>query len=628
MSGDVRGFFHVCCRGPYREVVWEIVHALLESRLYERSASIELGVLGDHDQQRAVERLLKPFERFHIAYRSSDIKQYEFPTLDLLQKACQTWAGPVYYLHTKGVTRSPFDQYARYWRLLMLDEVVTNHERCISELESADTVGTNWRWNHYSGNFWWARASHINLLPEIRGLQRCPRPITSDPVWNQRLQCEFWIGMVRGRFICAGYSGLDLYQQLRWTTSASQIINDLLAAGGGRRFVELSMDGRSPYFDAVVAESKLAVSYLPRRDPLAEQDFLSAEPPGGGYDLILVDTWHESEHCLAVMERCLPKLSDRGVLVVHDSNPPSEWHQRPADEFVAGTEWNGQVWQAVVSFRMRHPTWEVFTVDTDWGCTVIRPSRPARRKLGASLDKLDWATLEPNRTRLLNVVDVGHFRRSLYAEPYLAGRAQLTSRTELINFLISVRGLDSYLEIGLGDGGNLAQVIAPIRQSVDPNAEATYWMSSDDFFAQDHGLERYDLIFIDGLHEEDQCLRDLGNSLQRLSEEGFIVAHDANPPTEWHQRPLTDFEPGSEWNGAVWRALVRFRHAHPEVELRTFDIDWGCAVLWRCTERSSSAWQGRLPNLDWNYFDAHRHELLSLVLASATELHKLLGCPP
>jgi hypothetical protein len=127
-------------------------------------------------------------------------------------------------------------------------------------------------------------------------------------------------------------------------------------------------------------------------------------------------------------------------------------------------------------------------------------------------------------------------------------------------------------------------------------------MSSDDFFAQDHGLERYDLIFIDGLHEEDQCLRDLDNSLQRLSEEGFIIAHDVNPP-----------------------ALVRFRQAHPQVELCTFDVDWGCAVLWRCTEKSGFAWQGRLSNLDWNYFDAHRHELLSLVPASRAELRKLLG---
>ena len=121
--------------------------------------------------------LIRPFRRFRIAFRSSDLDEYEFPTLGLLQDACQTWTGPVYYLHTKGVSHSPHDQYARYWRQLMLDEVVTNHERCLAELTAADAVGTNWAGDHYSGNFWWARSSHIRRLPDIRGLQRFPRPI-------------------------------------------------------------------------------------------------------------------------------------------------------------------------------------------------------------------------------------------------------------------------------------------------------------------------------------------------------------------------------------------------------------------------------------------------------------------
>ena len=60
----------------------------------------------------------------------------------------------MYYLHTKGVGRSPFDQDARYWRRLMVDEVVSNYEHCLTELGSADTVGTNRRSNQYSGNFW------------------------------------------------------------------------------------------------------------------------------------------------------------------------------------------------------------------------------------------------------------------------------------------------------------------------------------------------------------------------------------------------------------------------------------------------------------------------------------------
>ena len=627
MSRDVRGFLHVCCVGTFREVTREIVHALLESGLYDRSVAIELGVLGDEAEQQVVETLIRPFERFQIAFRSNDIGEYEFPTLGLLQDACQTWTGPVYYLHTKGVTRSPYDQYSRYWRQLLLDEVVTNHQRCLAELAAADAVGTNWSSNHYSGNFWWARAPHIRRLPDIRGLQRLPRRIMADPVLNKRVQCEFWLAMTQGRFANVGCSGADLYRALHWTTSVADIINELLVAGAGRHFAELSMDGPSPYFGAVVADSKVSVSYRSETSACPEQDFLAADPPDGGYDVIFVDTWHEPIHTLDVIERCLPKVCPDGVLVVHDSNPPSAWHQRPVEEFQPGSDWNGQVWRAVVEFRTRHPQCEVFTVDTDWGCTVIRPSRRACQDTGAaSVDRLDWAAFERERSGLLNLVDVAWFRRHLYADPYLAGRASLVTRTQVLNVLISINGLDSYLEIGVGTGENLAQIIAPIRQSVDPCADATYQMTSDDFFACGLGLDRYDLIFVDGLHEQDQCRRDLEHALARLSDRGWIVAHDANPPTEWHQRPVEQFEPGSDWSGTVWKALIRFRSEHPELELCTLDVDWGCALLRRRTGnvRPDSALD--LPDtLDWVFFAEHRRELLNLVPASTEELRKLFA---
>jgi predicted O-methyltransferase YrrM len=225
----------------------------------------------------------------------------------------------------------------------------------------------------------------------------------------------------------------------------------------------------------------------------------------------------------------------------------------------------------------------------------------------------------------LSLLDKVRAVQALYADPFLAGSASLVSRTELLNVLISVNGLDSYLEIGVAAGRNLAQIIAPIRQSVDPYADATYRMTSDDFFACGIGLDRYDVIFIDGLHEEAQCRRDLENALARLSDRGWIVAHDANPPTEWHQRPVEQFQPGSNWNGTVWKALIRFRSEHPELELRTLDVDWGCALLRRRAANVRPDSGPELPDtLDWVFFAEHRRELLNLVPASGEELRNLL----
>jgi len=42
-----------------------------------------------------------------------------------------------------------------------------------------------------------------------------------------------------------------------------------------------------------------------------------------------------------------------------------------------------------------------------------------------------------------------------------------------------------------------------------------------------------------------------------------IIVHDSNPPTQWHQRSGAEYAPGSEWNGTAWKAILRFRLAHP-----------------------------------------------------------------
>lgn len=490
-TGDVRGFLHVCCIGNYREVTWEIVHALLESRLYDRSAAIDVGLLGSPAEQRVIEEMLAPFERFRITVRSADVDEYEFPTLGVLQDACQTWDGPVYYLHTKGVSYSPVNQYSRYWRRLMLDWIVTNHERCLADLSKVDTVGVNWSGDHYSGNFWWARSSHIRRLPHIRDLRLNPREISRDEsvdgrpasgrgmgsVWNTRLQCEHWLQMAPARVGVVGpRRKLHLYRELCWTVSADQIVAELVDAMGAEHVAELTED-----------------------DPVAEQ------PPHGGYDVIRIDLRDDPAGLLSLIERSLEMLSGDGAVVVRHSNPPSAWHQRPAAEFTPGSEWTGQVWRAVAAFRDRHPSCQVFTVDTDWGVTVIRPSRrPLQPSISGSVDDLGWAEFANRRAELLNLVDVAWFRRYLYAEPYLAGSARPSNGTDLSNIVIAAEGLDSYLRIGAATGEELTTVIAPIRHEVDPENPSP-----------GGGYERYDVIRFDGT--------DFAQALTRLSDRGWII---------------------------------------------------------------------------------------------------------
>ena len=606
----------VCCLGSYRAITTELIERIMASRLYEASESIDIALLGGAADRAVVEELVRPHDRFRIAYTSDHLDDYEFPALGVLQDACRDWTGFAYYLHSKGVSRHPADQHGRYWRQLMLDRIVDGHAECIASLEEYDAVGTNWRGNHYSGNFWWARSEHIARLPDIRSLRQSPRLITRDRVWNVRLQCEFWIGMAPGRFANLGVSGLDLDGTFRWTHDAADVVGELLAANGGDRYLELAIDGPSPYFQRVPASIKRAVSLGERSERLASAD-LAEVVEDGPFDVVFVDTWHEESVCHSAIEASLDLLSPSGAILVHDSNPPTEWHGRPASDFRPGDEWNGDAWRAVVRFRRERPDIDVRTVDTDWGCTIIRPGVRARDPL-PTVDRLDWATFERRRSELLNLVSLDRLQRDLYATRYVTGQAQITTRTDVINGLISHFGYERYLEIGVGEGENFQYVIAAVRHGVDPECPATFRMSSTEFFARDLGCREYDLIFIDGLHEEVQCLDDIEHALARLSMGGSIVVHDANPPTDWHQRPASEYQPGEPWNGTVWKAIVRLRHDRPTLPVVTLDVDWGCAVI-----RPDAQVQVPPPPLapvTWDAFDAHRTELLNLMTPTWSNL--------
>jgi hypothetical protein len=208
-------------------------------------------------------------------------------------------------------------------------------------------------------------------------------------------------------------------------------------------------------------------------------------------------------------------------------------------------------------------------------------------------------------------------------EPRGTSGAELRTRTDVLNALASRFGLERYLEIGLGEPSrNFEHIVARVRESVDPNADATFRMPSDEFFADGLGSETYDLVFIDGLHEADQCLRDIENSLRRISPNGFIVLHDANPRTEWYQRPVEDYVPGSDWNGTVWKAVVRFRERHPELAVFTVDVDEGCTVI-RASGGDPVPLSPEPPEkLYWALLERHRKEWLNLI--SSDEFRALL----
>lgn len=201
------------------------------------------------------------------------------------------------------------------------------------------------------------------------------------------------------------------------------------------------------------------------------------------------------------------------------------------------------------------------------------------------------------------------------------------TRTDILNYLLSFLNRDTtYLEIGVRNpNDNFAVIQANTKYSVDPGLEfkenpVDFQLTSDDFFSQlqkgeilSRGIQ-FDVIFIDGLHLAEQVDRDIANALKFIKEDGFIVLHDCNPPTEWHAREDYYFANSPAklyWNGTTWKAFLKFRF-DDSVYSCCVDSDWGVGIISK-THQIGNAISVQNPFYEYNVLDNNRKEYLNLL---------------
>jgi len=183
------------------------------------------------------------------------------------------------------------------------------------------------------------------------------------------------------------------------------------------------------------------------------------------------------------------------------------------------------------------------------------------------------------------------------------------SRSNLINYLIGLYGYKSYLEIGVDIGTNFEQVICNYKVGVDPAnkyEKLTYNITSDEFFAQND--EKFDIVFIDGLHISEQVVKDIQNSLDVLNPKGTIVMHDCLPINEAAQ---SRERLGDHWNGDVWKAFAHYRK-DPDLVMFTINTDQGLGFI----KRGNQVVFDVPENLDYPFFVKNANELMNVVNVS------------
>ena len=181
---------------------------------------------------------------------------------------------------------------------------------------------------------------------------------------------------------------------------------------------------------------------------------------------------------------------------------------------------------------------------------------------------------------------------------------------------------------------NFNKINSKTKYSVDPGLEfksnpVDFKLTSDGFF---HELEqgkilnkkiKFDVIFIDGLHTAEQVDKDIINAIKYIKNDGFIVLHDCNPPTEFHARESHQYRISpamSQWNGTVWKAFLKQRNK-PDIFSCCIDSDFGIGILTKAIQLGS---QPKKSNPFYEYIILNEDRTDALNLLSFEHFKKLI----
>jgi hypothetical protein len=167
-----------------QKILDEISSYILESKIYEDLDFINLELVGDPNIRFDV-------PKSRINFNGEDARQWEFPTLlKIIEHSKNNPEDNILYIHTKGssnhvgVSEYQWIEDVRNYHLYFN---ITKYKDSLEYLKEYDCCGVELiddPVKHYSQNFWWTKASHVNTLTP---------PNELIPVFDYRHNCEFWI---------------------------------------------------------------------------------------------------------------------------------------------------------------------------------------------------------------------------------------------------------------------------------------------------------------------------------------------------------------------------------------------------------------------------------------------------
>jgi len=227
------------------------------------------------------------------------------------------------------------------------------------------------------------------------------------------------------------YQNLNRTAQSKLSVSRTDIINHIAQiikiTNPNPRYLEIGVRNPDDNFNKVKINEKYSVDpgleYLENPvdfqltsdqffTQMSDQDFILF---GRKFDLIFIDGLHKASQVKRDIENSLQHITANGLIILHDCNPPTEWHARDDYSYKwtpASHAWNGTTWKAFVQARYLEDI-QSCCVDNDWGVGIISRAFPLGKPTIDLDDFFEYEYLEENRKHLLGLVSFEELKGNL-----------------------------------------------------------------------------------------------------------------------------------------------------------------------------------------------------------------------
>jgi hypothetical protein len=187
-GASIVGFIHVCMINDFMGILKEQIKLMVDSGLYNAMNCANICCLGGEPELDEVREYIKQYGKLQLGPWSKSLKSYEFHTLSFMQEVILRSSSDFYgfYIHSKGVSW-PGHPGGKYWRDYMNYYNITKWKDAVANLDLGyETCGVkllNKEWPmHYSGNFFWYKASYAASLVGVNRMNL-----------KDRFNAEMWI---------------------------------------------------------------------------------------------------------------------------------------------------------------------------------------------------------------------------------------------------------------------------------------------------------------------------------------------------------------------------------------------------------------------------------------------------